>query len=78
MTWEKFLTTKLALWTESLSSIDDTLHGSGRAVDKSSILLQIEKAPETSDDLTCYVVSLEDTVTQLSFTNLSGILTIEK
>ena len=78
VTWEDFLTTKLALWTDTLSGIDNTLHGSGRAVDKSGVLLQIEKAHETSGDLTCYVVSLEDTVAQLSFTDPSSILTIQK
>ena len=56
------------------SSIDNTLHSSGREVDR-VILLQIEKA---SDDLMCYVFSLEDAVDHLSVTNPSGILTIEK
>ena len=41
MTWEDFLTTKLAFWIDARSSIDNTLHGSGRAVEKSGILLQI-------------------------------------
>ena len=73
------MTTKFALWIDTRSSIDNTLHGSGRAVEKSGILLQIEKAPETSrGDLTCYVFSLEDAVAQLSVTDPSGILTIEK
>ena len=76
VTWEGFLTTKFALWIDTLSSIDNTLHGSGRIVEKSGILLQIEKAPETSGDLTCYVFSLEDAVAYLSVTNPSGILTI--
>ena len=78
VTWEDFLTTKLVLWTDTLSSIDNTFHGSGRAVDKIGVLLQIEKAHETSGDLTCYVVILEDTVAQLSFTDPSSILTIQK
>ena len=57
----------------------NTLHGSGRTVEKSGILLQIEKVPETSNgDLTCYVFSLEDAVAHLSVTDPSGILTIEK
>ena len=43
VTWENFLTTKFALWI-LLSSIDNTLHGSGRAVEKSRILLHIEKS----------------------------------
>ena len=78
VTWEDFLTTKFALWINTRSSIDNTLHGSGRVVEKSGILLHIETAPETSGDLTCYVFSLEDAVAHLSVTNPSGILIIEK
>ena len=60
VTWEDFLTTKFALWIDTCSSIDNTLHDSGRAVEKNGILLQIEKALETSGgDLTCYVFSLK-------------------
>ena len=40
--------------------------------------IQIEKAPEASADLTCYVFFLEDAVAHLSVTDPSGILTIEK
>ena len=79
MTWEDFLTTKFGLWIDTRSSTDNTLHGSGRAVEKSGILLQIQKAPEASNgDLTCYVFSLEDAVAHMSVTNPSGILTTEK
>ena len=79
VTWEGFLTTKFRLWIDTCSSTDNTLHGSGRTVEKSGILLQIEKVPETSNgDLTCYVFSLEDAVAHLSATNPSGILTIER
>ena len=79
VTWEEFLTTKFALWIDTRSSIENTLHGSGRAVERSDILLQIEKAPETSvGDLTCYILSLEDAVAHLSVTDPSGILTIKK
>ena len=79
MTWEEFLTTKFGLWIDTRSSTNNTLHGSGRAVGKSGILLQIEKAPEASnDDLICYVFSLEDAVAHLSVTDPSGILTTEK
>ena len=79
VTWEEFLTTKFRLWIDTRSSTNNTLHGSGRAVKKSSILLHIEKAPKTSNgDLTCYVFSLEDAVAHLSVTDPSGILTIEK
>ena len=34
VTWEDFLTTKFALWIDTRSSIDNTLHGGGRAVEK--------------------------------------------
>ena len=72
VTWEDFLTTKFSLWI-------DTCHGSGKAVEKSDILLQIENAPETSGgDLTFCIFSLEDAVAHLTVTNPSGILTIEK
>ena len=78
MTWNEFLTTKFALWIGTHSSIDNTLHGSGRAVNQ-GIMLQIEKGSETGDDkLMCYIFSLQDTVSHLSVTDPSGILTIEK
>ena len=76
---EEFLTTKFGLWVDTRSSTDNTLQGSGRTVEKSGILLQIEKVPETSNgDLTCYVFSLKDAVAHLNVTDPSGILTIEK
>ena len=78
VTCEDFSTTKFALWIDIRSSVDDKLHGSDRAVEKSGILLQIEKAPDASGDLTCYVFSLEDAVARLSVTNPSGILTTGK
>ena len=79
MTWEDFLTTKFGLWIDTRSSTDSTLYGSGKAVGKSGVLLQIENAPDVSiGDLTCYVFSLEDSVAHMSVTNPSGILTIEK
>ena len=79
VTWDEFLTKKFALWIDTPSSIDKTLHGSSRAVEKSGILLQIKKAAETSGgDFTCYVFSLEDAVAHLSVTDLSGILAIEE
>ena len=68
VTWEEFLTTKLGLWIDTRSSSENTLHGSGRAVEKSDILLQIERVPEASDDA----------VAHLSVTDPSGILAIEK
>ena len=79
VTWEEFLTSKFGLWIDTRSSIDNTLHGSGRIVEKSGVLLQIEKVPKTSNgDLTYYGFSLADPVAHLSVTNPSGILTIEK
>ena len=64
---------------DTRSSIDNTLHGSGRTVEKRGTLIQIEKVPGTSDgELTCYVFSLEDAVAHLSVTDPSGILAIEK
>ena len=79
MTWEEFLTTKFGLRKDTRLSTDNTLHGSGRTVEKSGILFQIEKVPETSNvDLTCHVFSLEHAVAHLSITDPSGISTIEK
>ena len=79
VTLEEFLTTKFGLWIDTRSSTNNTLHGSSRTVEKSGILLQIEKVPEASGgDLTCYMFSLEDAVAHISVTNPSGILTIEK
>ena len=78
VTCEDFLTTKFALWIDTRLSIDSIFHGSGTAVEKSGILLQIVKVPETSGgDPTCYMFSLEDTVAHLSVTDPSGILIIE-
>ena len=79
MTWEEFLTTKFWLYLDTRSSTDNTLHGSGRAVEKSGILLQIEiEAESRDDDLTCLVFSLEDTLAHLAVSDPSGSLTIEK
>ena len=74
MTRDVFLTSKSGLWIDIRLSTDHTLHGSGRAVEKSGVLFQIEKALAASNgDLTCYVFSLEDAVAHLSVTNPSGI-----
>ena len=79
MRWEEFLTIKFVLRIDIRSSTDNTLHGSGRAIEKSGILLQIEKVLDTCNgDLTCYVFSLEDAVAHLSVTGPRGILTLEK
>ena len=41
VTWEEFLTTKFGLWTDTRTSTDNTLHSSGRTVERSGILHQI-------------------------------------
>ena len=79
ITWSEFLTTKFGLWIDSRSSTDMVLHGSGRTVDRSGILLQIERAAEQNDDdLLCYVFSLEDSVCHLNNHHDGELLTIEK
>ena len=71
--------TKFGLCIDTHLSTHNTLRGSGKMVEKSGILLQIEKAPEASNgDLKCYVFSLEDAVAHLSVTDTSSILTIDK
>ena len=55
------------------SSIDNILHSSGRAVEKSGILLQIT-SKSSYGALTYHVSSLEDAVTHVAVSNLSGIL----
>ena len=76
---KELLTTKFGLWGDTHWSTDNTLHGSSRAVEKSGILLQIEKVAESNDgDLTCRVFSLENAVSHLAVSDPSGILTIEK
>ena len=77
MTREDFLSTKFALWIDTRSSIDNSLHGNGRVVEKDKIF-QIETASEASGgDLMCYVFRPEDTVAHLNV-NDRDILTIEK
>ena len=77
MTWGEFLTTKFGLWIDVRSSNDNRLNGSGRTVERSGILLQIERAADASDgDLVCYVFLLEDAVAHLN-TSSGEILTIE-
>ena len=58
MTWEEFLTTKFGLWIDTRSSAENTLHGSGRTLEKSGILPQIKKAPETSNSNKDYALCL--------------------
>ena len=78
VTWGEFLTAKFGIWIDVRSSNDNHLHGSGGTVERSGILLQIERAADGSDgDLVCYVFSLEDAVAHLN-TSSGEILTIEK
>ena len=77
MTWEELLLTKVVLRIDMRSNTDNTLHGTGRIVDRGT-LIQIDKASETDGDLMCYVFSFEDALDHISVTNPSGILTIEK
>ena len=75
MTWEEFLTTKFGLRVNTRASTENTLYGSGEAVEKSGILLQIEKATESSDgDLTWHVFRLEDVIGHFAVSNPSRIL----
>ena len=79
VSWEVFLTTKFSMWVEPHSDTANTLHGSGRVVQKSSILLQIKKAAESSDgDLTCHVFTFEYATRHLTTRNLNEILIIEE
>ena len=41
--WEEFLTTKFGLWIDTRSSTDNTLHGSGRAVEKVAYYFKLKK-----------------------------------
>ena len=78
MKWEDFLTTKFGLW---IVKVKYWQHSSRQRQGRetSGILLQTEKAAETSGgDLTCYLFSFEDAVTHLSVTDSITILTIEK
>ena len=72
------MSTKSALWIDTCSRIDNTVHGKGRAVEKSDILVAIKKVPEAGGDLMCYAFSLEDALAHLSVNDPGGILMIEK
>ena len=43
VTWEDFLTTKFAIWVDTRSSINNTLHGSGRIVEKVVYCFRLKK-----------------------------------
>ena len=58
MSSEEFLSIIFGLWLDTRSSIDNTLHGNSRAVEK-GMVLQIEKASEASDgDVICMSLAL--------------------
>ena len=79
VSWEVFLTTKFCMWVDPRSDTANTLHGSGRVVQKIGILLQIKKAAESSDgDLPCHVFSFEYVTRHLTTRNLNEILIIEE
>ena len=79
MRYEKNLTTKSEPWVDIQSSKHNILLGSGRAVEKSRSLLQIEKAAESSDgDLLCHLLRLEDAIAHLITSDPCEISTIEK
>ena len=46
VTWEEFFTKKFGLWIDTHSGTDNTLHDSGRGVEKGSILVQIENSSQ--------------------------------
>ena len=66
MTWGEFLTTKFGLWIDMYFSTDNTFHSSGVAVKICGILLQIEKAAESSNGYRpCHIFTLENKVAQM-------------
>lgn len=73
------MATKYRLWIETQSITDNSHHGRVRVVEKSSILLKIEKAAESSyGELICHAFSFEEAVAHVATSNDCGILTIEK
>ena len=43
VTWEEFLTTKFGLWIDTRSSTNNTLHASGRTVEKVAYCLRLKR-----------------------------------
>ena len=79
MTWEEILTTKFGVWVYTRSSKDNIFYGSARTVEKNVILLQIQKATESSNsDLRCNLFRLEDTAAFLATTDSNEILSIKE
>ena len=76
MTWEEFLTLACV---DMHFGTNHTFQVSDRAVERSSILLEIEESADTSDgDFKHHAFSLHNAVAHLTTTNPSGILSIEK
>jgi hypothetical protein len=61
-----YLTSKYALFLDTRTTDDDTLHGSGRRIE-GPIHIEIEKKAETAGDLSAYVYYIQDA--QLNFEN---------
>ena len=69
----EYLTTKYALWIDTRSCrVDNKLHGS-RETENSGIKLQIDKVAEASEDLTWYIIPVQDVYTHLSDGELKAI-----
>ena len=65
--WKVISTTKFALWIDTQSSTNKTLHGSRRTLEKSKVLLQIKKVAENSNYYsTCHVFSIGDALAHLA------------
>ena len=75
---EEFLSTKFGLWIDTRSSIDNTFHGNGRAVNK-GMVLQIEKIAGASGcDRNAMFLALKMQQPTLHLGGPDGILTMEK
>ena len=66
---EKYLTKRFALWLDLRSTDDNTLHGSGRRIEKASegVTIQIEKQQEFNENLNIYLYIIQDA--QINFEN---------
>ena len=64
-----YLTTKYGLWLDMRTTIDDTLHGSGRKIEgaSQSIQVEIEKEAGADENISAYVFYVQDA--QLNFEN---------
>ena len=80
MKWKEVLDTKVGLWIDKHLSTDNSLHGSGTAVQKVECYSKFKKTAESSSDgdLTCHEFSLEDVAAHLAAYNPSRILAIKK